>query len=217
MSMKLKNVKSKFPSSNLAIVDCGFVFIILFSFFLFPAYQPLSYDELIETNQVITDNEVYDLMNELLSSKDSVKKDSMKYMKISVFPLKHSKALRSFIIDLEDTIVTQKDKEYMLQYFSTKTKLWDEKQLRNIWCIKPSELAELGGNYTLDYWQAYRKKFGDYGKHSYSKPIFNKDRTVAVIEHSGGGGWLLGSGAIWCFTKVDRSWRLTFKQTLWIS
>ena len=81
----------------------------------------------------------------------------------------------------------------------------------------PKDLYEVQEDDILDYWENFRKLYGNYGHHHYSKPIFNKEKNMVIIEHSGQGGWLLGSGDIILFRKEKGKWKLIKEQNLWIS
>ena len=105
----------------------------------------------------------------------------------------------------------------MKSQFVSQTLLWDQNKLINVWCLTPKDLYKVQENDTIDYWENFRELFGNYGHHNYSKPIFNKDMTIVVIEHSGQGDWVWGSGDILLFRKENDEWILIKEYNLWIS
>ena len=89
----------------------------------------------------------------------------------------------------------------------------------NVWCLTPKDkdLYKAQENDTTDYWENFREHFGNYSRFNYSKPIFNKEKNIVVIEHSGQGDWLWGSGVILLFIKMNDKWKLIKEHNLWIS
>lgn len=96
-------------------------------------------------------------------------------------------------------------------------KLWDQSLLPRAWCLTPKELYKIQKNDTLDYWTAFREFCGNGGLHEFSIPVFSEDKKTVVIEHSGQGGLLLGSGEILVFKNRNGVWRLVLTYPLWIS
>ncbi|GAA5023667.1 hypothetical protein GCM10011506_06690 [Marivirga lumbricoides] len=156
-------------------------------------------------------------MNYTLFEADSAIDDRREFIKLNCFSLKHSSELKKFINSQPDTILTIQEKNHLKSQFDSQTFLWDKNKLINVWCLTPKDLYKAQENDTIDYWVNFRELFGNYGHHHYSKPIFNKDKTVVVVEHSGQGGWLFGSGSILLFKKENSKWKLIKEYNLWIS
>jgi hypothetical protein len=156
-------------------------------------------------------------MNQTILSGDEATSDSLEFLKLVCFSLKHSEELYSFIKSIEDSLVPKLDKRYMLKQHSDKTYLWNNEKLKMAWCLTPRDLVNVSYSDTTDYWEEFRKKFGKYGRHRYSKPIFNEDGSLCVIEHSGQGNWLTGSGTILLFKRENENWTLVRREYLWIS
>jgi hypothetical protein len=138
-------------------------------------------------------------------------------MKINCFSLKHSSELKSFINSISDNILNNTDKKFIKNQLTDEIYLWDNEKFVNVWCLTFRDLAKIGQSDTLDYWEEFRANFGKYGNHHYSKPIFNKNKDILVIEHSGQADWLVGSGEILLFRKVNGKWRLLKEEKLWVS
>jgi hypothetical protein len=208
---------------NLYIIGVGLLIVVLIGFFLngYDDYRKTnagySYDDLKDRNTVISEQEIYDFMNYTLFGADSVIDDRREFMKLNCFSLKHNTELKEFINTQPDTILTRHDKKFMKSQLENQFFLWDKDKLINVWCLTPKDFYKAQDNDTIDYWENFRELFGNYGHHHYSKPIFNKAKTIVVIEHSGQGDWLLGSGNILLFRKENGKWKFIKEQNLWIS
>jgi len=208
---------------TLYIMGAGFLIIILIGLFVngYGNYRKnkisYSYEDLKSKNTVISEQEIYDFMNYTIFEADSVINDRREFMKLNCFSLKHSSELKKFINSQPETVLTIQDKKYMKSQIKNQIFLWDQDQLINVWCLIPKDLYEVQEDDILDYWENFRKLYGNYGHHHYSKPIFNKEKNMVIIEHSGQGGWLLGSGDIILFRKEKGKWKLIKEQNLWIS
>ncbi|PJC63185.1 MAG: hypothetical protein CO022_00580 [Flavobacteriales bacterium CG_4_9_14_0_2_um_filter_32_27] len=204
-------------------MGAGFLIIILIGLFVngYGNYRKnkisYSYEDLKSKNTVISEQEIYDFMNYTIFEADSVINDRREFMKLNCFSLKHSSELKKFINSQPETVLTIQDKKYMKSQIKNQIFLWDQDQLINVWCLIPKDLYEVQEDDILDYWENFRKLYGNYGHHHYSKPIFNKEKNMVIIEHSGQGGWLLGSGDIILFRKEKGKWKLIKEQNLWIS
>lgn len=205
------------------IIGAGFLIVGLIGFFLndYKNYRETNlgytYEDLKSRNLVIVEQEIYEFMNSNIFDVDSILVDKREFMKINCFTLKHSSDLRKFINSQTDSILTSYDKKFMKSQIENQTYLWDQDKLINVWCLTPRDLNKVQETDTLDYWGTFRKLFGNYGHHHYSKPIFNKDKNIVLIEHSGQGDWLIGSGNILLFRKENGKWKLIKEQNLWIS
>lgn len=208
---------------SIYIVGAGLLIVVLVGLFLngYDVFRKknagYSYLDLKDRNTVISEQEVYDFMNYTILGVDNSISERRKFIKLNCFALKHSSDLRKFISSQSDTILTRQDKKFMRSQFESQTLLWDQDKLINVWCLTPKDLYKVTENDSLDYWNNFREFFGDYGHHHYSRPIFNKDKTVVVVEHSGQVDGLLGSGNILLFRKENNKWKLIKTQNLWIS
>ena len=132
------------------------------------------------------------------------------------FSIPHSKAFVNLIDELPDSIVNIDNKIHLKNQIYTKTKLWDKDKLKNFWVLTPSDLKKIEEIENDNYWENYRKLFGN-GKNSYSIPIFNKSKTVVIIQIESQGDYLLGHESIFIYLKKNGKWKLYKEELLWIS
>jgi len=223
ITMKRNNRdRKRFPNYSLGIVICGFLIVLPIAFFMsnYDNYNNRirtgNFEELSQKYKVIKGDEIYEFMN-FLFHKDSSTSELQENEKVFCLAAGHSKDIKNAIKELSDKLATQKDINHMLDQIHSETMLWDSTMLNSVWLLKPSDLAKINRSDTTDYWEEYRRLFGNGGKHYYSTPIFNQEKNLVLIEHSGSGGWELGSGGILVFEKVNNEWRYLKKISLWIS
>lgn len=214
-----KKNKRKNYLTNIFIISLGFFIIIIFTNHIYKFthnYIYSTYDELKLTREVISENEIYDFLNEIYLDTDSIKKDSLKFRKLMCFSIPHSEPLINLIDELPDSIVDNDNRIYFKSQICSKTKLWDKDQLKNCWVLTPSDLKKIDDLDNDNYWENYRKLFGS-GKSSNSVPIFNKSKTVAIIQIEGQGDYLLGFETIIVYLKINAKWKYYTEKQLWIS
>lgn len=206
---------------NLIIVGCGFVILIYLACFMLCYEKHIelpgpNYAELANRYEILDEPFVYDFMNQIIQSKSS--SDSLEFIKLKCFVLPHSKnSIKNLIYSINDSILSRADKWNLIDNLSDEWLLWNKNKLKKIWVLSPLELDKLDESRHDDFWINFKKFYGKYGLHSYSKPLFNEDKTVAIIEHAGSGDWLLGSGDIYVFIKYQGKWILYDSKMLWIS
>lgn len=217
-----KQNRKRFSNYNLGSVICGFLILMAITAFMvgFQSYndskKALAFADLALKYDVIVDEEVYLFMNDLFH-RDSVITDKREMIKMNCISFPHDEYVEEAVENHLDTLVTEDDIDYMLDQLSSDIMLWDSTMLTNCWLLKPSDFALINNSDTTDYWEEYVRVFGNYGLHNYSPPIFNKSKTIAILEHSGSGGGLLGSGSIMIFFKINGEWRYHDEISLWIS
>lgn len=225
-TFKKKVRNSKFRQLGIPsfyVIGGGFAILILIGLFVlnYDNYRKTnagySYSDLKKRYNVITNNDTYDFLNYSLFGADSILSDSLEFIKINCFTLKHSSKLKSFINSISDTLLSPTDKKIMKSQLSSEVFLWDNEKLINVWCLTPKDLNKINQSDTTDYWEEFRANFGKYGRHYYSRPIFNQNKDICIIEHSGQGDWLLGSGDIFIFKKINEKWTSVKEKNLWIS
>ncbi len=208
--------------NNLIIAGAGVLIVMMIAIIIFDYSiknmhkSHLPYSELKQNYKLIEDDATYEFMNEILHV-DSILLDSMEYTKIVCFSIGHSKDLKEFIKDLPDSIIDRSDKRYMINQLYPESLLWDNSKLKNCWILTPHDLNKISTSDVFDYWEEFRRIYGKYGEHSYSKPIFNKNKTVVVLEHIVQGDVLWGSDDIIAFIKKKGKWILLKNQNLWVS
>lgn len=214
-----KKNKRKNYLTNIFIISLGFFLIVIFINHIYKFthnYIYSTYDELKLTREVISENEIYDFLNEIYTDGDSIEKDSLKFRKLMCFSIPHSEPLINLIDELPDSIVDNDNRIYFKNQICKKTKLWDKDQLKNCWVLTPSDLKKIDELDDDNYWENYRKLFGS-GKSSNSVPIFNKSKTVAIIQVEGQGDYLLGFETIIVYLKINGKWKYYTEKQLWIS
>ena len=214
-----KKNKRKNHLINIFIISFVFFIILVFTNHLYKFthnYIYSTYDELKLTREVISENEIYEFINEIYYKNDSIANDSLKYRKLMCFSIPHSKAFVNLIDELPDSIVNIDNKIHLKNQIYTKTKLWDKDKLKNFWVLTPSDLKKIEEIENDNYWENYRKLFGS-GQSSNSVPIFNKSKTVAIIQILGQGDYLLGFESINVYLKIDGKWKYYTEKLLWIS
>lgn len=216
--MRKSNYK-QFGIPNLFVVGGGFAILILVTFFGLDHQKSsqYSFEDLKNKHVTLDDDEAYTLMNQAIFDRDSILTDSLLFIKLNVFTLKHSSDLKSFINEASDSLINPTDKRYMIKQLSDMVSLWDNQKLTNVWCLTPKDFAKIERSDSTDYWEEFQANFGSYGRHNYSRPVFNQDKTLCVIEHSGQGNWLAGSGSVLLFKKLNGNWIKVKEELLWIS
>ncbi len=224
MKRKLRHKKYRqLGIPSLFVVGGGLAIVILIGLFVlnYDNYRKTnagySYSDLKEKYPVIKEEVAYEFMNYALFGAPKTETDSLEFIKLNCFSTKHTSDLKSFISSMNDSLLSKADKKIMKQQLSNKVFLWDNKELINVWCLTPKDFARINHSDTTDYWEEFRTNFGNYGHHHYSKPVFSKDKNICIIEHSGQGGWLFGSGEILLFKKIKGKWTLLKEENLWIS
>lgn len=214
-----KKSKRKNHLINIFIISFGFFIILVFTNQIYKStynYIYSSFDELKQNRDVISNTEIYDFINEIYSDNDSIEKDSLEFRKLMCFSIPHSETLVNLIDELPDSIVNIENKIHLKNQICTKTKLWDKDQLKNCWVLTPFDLKKIDEIDNDNYWENYRKIFGS-GKSSNSIPIFNKSKTVAIIQIESQGDYLLGYESILVYLKINGKWEYYTEKQLWIS
>ncbi len=209
-------------SFNLIIVGAGFVNVMLIVFYMLhynnrlEEEKTLSYNELKQTYPLISGEETYAFMSAILDT-PSFEMDTLLDNKIVCFSIEHTRNLRKFISALPDTVLSGKEKKFIKSQFSSENLLWDSSKLKHCRMLTPQDLSYINRSDTSEYWQEFERLFGYGGYNKYSKPIFNQNHTIAIIEHSGQVGSFVGMGELLFFKKIDECWILLITKNLWMS
>ena len=174
-----------------------------------------SYSDLQTQYCVIEDENAYELIQQVFLDTSTI--DSMQMQNINCFTLQHSYALKSFIKNTSDDLISQTDKKIMRQQLNNTIYLWNNEKLKNARCLISKDYYKLNQNDSIDYWVKFRANFGYGGDSSFSNPIFNKDKSLAVMEFIGQGDWLVATNDILLFRKENGKWILVKQQNLWVS
>ena len=203
-----------FASSLLIVVFSSLFLLNIENYRIKRAFY--SYVDLREQYNMVEDEVVYELLNQVFLGKGVVLPDSMKW-NINCFTIPHSQTLKSFITNVSDELLSQTDKISMKRQLNTTIFLWNDEKLNNARCLCPKDYYEVGQNDSIDYWVKYRASFGHGGDHHFSKPIFNSDRSLAVIEYENYFDWLAASNNIILYKKENGKWILVKWQNIWVS
>ena len=224
----LNNSNHGLKTFHFCIIGSSFLIVVLSCLFLLNSdnymknqsihsYEDLrSFVDLREHYKMIEDEVVYDFLNQVFFDKGTVLPDTMKW-NLYCFTIPHSKELKSFITNLSNEFITKTNKDFIKSQLDTTRYLWDNKKLNNARCLSPKDYYEVRQNVTTDYWVKYRANFGYGGNHSFSKPIFNSDRNLVVIEYTSYFDLHAASNDILLYKKENEKWILVKHQNIWIS
>lgn len=168
---------------------------------------------------------VYEFMNEFILKDSSNDQKSWTKLMSGVIPMNYP--FESLIKSM-DTLLSDDDIEFMIWQIDPIRYRWNCNAFDKVVCLESQVVDSIFAigkevieteerTIYIDAWEEFRKEFGNGGIHSYSKPIFNKARTIVIIQHSGQGDWTLGSGGIYIFQKTEEEWKLLKDINLWIS
>jgi len=176
---------------------------------------------------IISENDVYNLMNQATFPTDTAALPDSLCTKIAKKTLTFGEHLNlNLLKSLSPTYIELADVLFMFSQISCNATEWDCGRLKNVVCLSQADLdmvfAKRTGeidsiDYSSEKWKQFRRSYGKYGLHWYSKPIFNEKMDFALIEYRGAGGRGLGSGALLIFQKKDSRWRLVEARELWIT
>jgi len=165
----------------------------------------------------VSDSTIYSFLNFILQI------DSGKF-------LYHEKIadrdLENFILTKEDSLTISKMKDVFVKGdmafiysqlkhgigFRLNAKFLPDKPI-----ISTDTLMNLQKNDVQSFWDGYRKKFGNGGFHTFSLPLFSKDKSIAIIKTGYHCGSLCGSGGIHIYKKVTGKWICVSSLKNWIS
>ncbi|MEI7597301.1 MAG: hypothetical protein WCK02_16245 [Bacteroidota bacterium] len=171
------------------------------------------------SNSLITDIEVHSFLNEAvfpnIAKSDSVYIYSDTYSHLGNFSINGNSFLTSYI-DKSELI-------YMMSQLTCQPYSFDEKKLKNVRCISnveikkifsvPKNLPEKYIRFFIKYKRAlYKEKYHLNHLSLYSKPIFNKDKTFAIIQFESN-----YYGDLLIFKKIKNKWIKIAQENLWIS
>ncbi|MCB9195066.1 MAG: hypothetical protein H6600_09410 [Flavobacteriales bacterium] len=168
---------------------------------------------------------IYEFMNECIFKDTSNNIQDWTKLMPKTIPLNYD---FNSLLKSMDTLLSSKEIEYMSWQLNSNKYEWNCENLVNVVCLDENRIESLFAFGTqiietdqwtiyLDAWEHFRKEYGNGGIHSFSKPIFNEEHTIVIIEHYGQGDWTIGSGDIFIFQKLDNEWQLLKTINLWIS
>jgi len=175
----------------------------------------------IDTNLKVTDNDIYQVVNFVISERDSfMKLDGIKgqYKYIldrELEPLFNSEADRYYIKKL-DTIFTKEDVKFMQEQilkrknFKFNSKFVKSKKVFSADSIKNMiNLAiELPDK---NFYQIYENKFGKDRFYDISLPLFSKDKKTVLIKFEA-----MGIGDVSVYKKENGKWKSYEQLISWV-
>ena len=118
MKKKLRHKKYRqLGVPSLLVVGGGLAIVILIGVFVlnYDNYRKsnagYSYSDLMEKYPVIKDIETYEFMNYALFGASDIETDSMEFIKLNCFSLKHTSDLKSFVSSASDSLLSREDKK----------------------------------------------------------------------------------------------------------
>lgn len=110
-----------------------------------------------------------------------------------------------------DSIFTSRDADYIsaqteINYNFTLNK---NKIHHKVEFINTEQLLKIQKNYSSadDFWDQFRKEFGEKCIRSYSLPYFNQKKNICIITISMGCGSLYGGGGTYILKKINGKWK----------
>lgn len=155
----------------------------------------------IQTKLVVKDNDVYQLLNDAILPHGLLKDPE----KLKLLNLTTSDIRYSIKFPLTDYCSKQDSIAFFLN-IDTLTYSFDCSQLTNTICISVPNFLEI---FCLDIqkgWTDFRNKYGNYGLHYFSVPLFNHHRTKAIIISGGNGSDKIGSKKLLFLKKTGNKW-----------
>ncbi len=173
-------------------------------------------------DSIITDNDIYDLLRQTIfpttaKSLPDSNKTLIQQVTFANIDLDFNTLSEDYkkIIDKSDVL-------FLFSQMTNKPYYWNEKKMCNVKCVSTKELKEIyyiPENTPRDSIKTVlsrcRKKLKTIYGHSffevYSKPLFNRDKTFAIVTLHGG-----YYGNIMFFRKENNKWTLIKRQGTWI-
>ena len=172
-----------------------------------------------ESKTNILDNDIYTLMTQAFFRRDGKNMPDSLCTKIVLKTQTYKGEITlETISKLYPDFILQDDILYMYSQLSCEDYFWDTHQLPNTIGLTSEELERIFDDEdAIKNWEEFIGKYGLYGLHNFSKPIFNKAENIALVIHEGNGGCTLGSGTMYIVKKGKYRWRIVKEIELWIS
>jgi len=172
----------------------------------------------------ITENDIYELITQtvFLSDEDALP-DSLCLKIVKKVSTNSYDITFKDIENLYPKYISKNDIIYLYSQLTCDEFLWDCSKLKNTVCLSVADLVDLQKSYQDScsyedvYWDTFIRKYGYYGLHVFSKPIFNLKKDFALVIYNGSGGRGLGSGQYLIFKKESNKWILVEEITTWVT
>jgi hypothetical protein len=175
-------------------------------------------------DSVINDKDIYDLLSQTIFpiTAKFVPDSEVILLQQETFTHLGSLNYENFIL-YDTTNIDKNDVLFLFSQLSCESYFWNESKIKNVKCISTEELKDIwyiSKNTPKDsirnilknrrkiFKQKYKREFIE----QYSKPIFNKEKTFAIIEHNSS-YW----GELIFFKKSNNKWKVIAIKDTWIS
>ena len=166
----------------------------------------------IQIKPLIKDKDVYQLLSDAILPQGRLSEtEKLKLINLTTADITNNiKFPLTNYCDIRDSI----------NFFANLDKVtysFDCSLLQNTVCISGNDIALL---LTLDKengWKDFRNEYGKYGVHYFSIPLFNLDKTKAIIIVGGAGSTKTGSKELLFLKKVKGKWTINQEVTLGIT
>ena len=168
----------------------------------------------LEIRDTLKSEEIYKLLNDvLLPPSVDKRQDKLKLLNLTTSDIINEIQFvqMSEYCSIEDSID-------FISNMNSSISVFDCSKLRNVVCISASEfLDRFAGKDKIQAWQEFREKYGLFGLHYFSVPVFNKSKTKAMMITGGDGSATIGSKELRFFIKKEGKWFTQTELTLQIS
>ena len=169
-------------------------------------------EQAAKVKAVYASDNVYQLLHDAIAPRGQ-KSDSekLKLLNITTADIRHyTQSVHSL-----SKYCSKQDSTDFFANIDTATYSFDSARLINIICISVPEYLQIfnKGN-CADNWDAFRNKYGHYGLHYLSIPLFNRSHTKALMITGGVGNCRLGSKELILLVKGKDKWRIKDEVTL---
>jgi len=131
--------------------------------------------------------------------------------------LKYDDRILGFIESIEDSILSEVQKEEMANKINYEVRIWDSKKLDGIKCLTTREIeTAFGDREFLISWDRFYQKYNG-GYHQLSNPVYDSMKDYVIIQHVIHCGDVCAEEEFILFKLVDGQWKEIRKESLWVS
>jgi hypothetical protein len=202
----------------LLVACCGFLALLGALIYILNSQ---SFTEAREQQKFLSDYEkvegdyIYNFMNEI-NQVESNDDPSLQVKLDCLTSLLDFETIDDYVNGVSSRVLSEEDKEFMMEQYTDKKYLWDKSKLKGYWVLYPKDLNVIEGETPKDYWDTFRVRYGNFGLHDFSIPMFNRDKTFAVVLHAYQAGLDDARGMIEAYRKVNGRWVLYERIRLWV-
>jgi hypothetical protein len=172
---------------------------------------------------LISDADVYDLLNQTVFSGKEKYFQNKKLVILQQETFTHFENFNLNTLSSDTDIIDKKDVLFLMSQLTCKSYFWDNSKLKNVKCISTQEMKNFFNiPANIPKWkiagiiQNHQKKFkSKYGQEypvRYSRPIFNKEKNLAIMQLD-----TRNNGTLVIFKKINNCWKIIKNEELWIS